>query len=61
MFAVMIQDDGDYVSPELCFAAGTNDIGIYKSKEAAQEMIQYLVGEGFPEDSYFVVELKRVE
>lgn len=55
MFAVMIQDD-EYVVPRLCFDGST-----YKSKEEAQEMLQYLIDEGFPGESYFIVEIKRVD
>lgn len=59
-YAVMIQDDSDYKEPEMCFAAGTDDVGLYKSGEQAQEMIEYLVNEGFPRENYFIVKIAEL-
>lgn len=60
MYAVMIQDGEDYIKPELCFQAGTDDVAIYDDVDAAQELIEYLVDNGFDRENYFIVELKRI-
>lgn len=60
LYAVIIQDDADYKTPEFCFTIGGDDVGIYKTTEQAQELIEYLVDEGFEREAYSIVELKRI-
>lgn len=60
MYAVMIQDGEDYVTPELCFDFGGTDVATFDSTQKAEELIRHFVDEGFSRENYFIVELKRV-
>lgn len=59
MYVVLIQND-NYVDPEICLDYH-GDAAVYKTQQAAQEFIEYIVEKGYPVEDYSIAELKKVE
>lgn len=60
IYIVMIQNE-EYQQPEICFATGSDDVGLYVSAEEANKFIDYMVAEGFPKEDYFVAKVERIK
>lgn len=62
MYAIIIQDGVDYLTPELYSRKVGSEmlVGIYASVVEAQEAVDYLGEQGFPKENYFIAEMKRI-